>query len=106
MFENEITILKGQKHAANQRSNQDMLKTSMVLPNMKLAKGSKTTSPIRKSYVQIVASSSAQRTTENTWKEVIDRNHKCKSTTQNSSRFRAKEKKSDFLMGIHFCSKF
>ena len=82
-FENEITVLKAQKHVANQRSTQDTPKTPMVPPNTKPTEGSKTTNPIQKSYAQIAASSPARETTEKTWTEVIGKNQKRKSITPN-----------------------
>lgn len=43
-FENEIKVLKAQKHAANQRSTQDILKISMMPSNTRPIKESKTIS--------------------------------------------------------------
>ena len=65
-FENEIKALKAQKYAANQRSTQDIPKTPMAPSNTRPTEGPKTASPIRKSYAQIAASSSARGATEKT----------------------------------------
>ena len=80
-FENEIKALKAQKYAANQRSTQDIPKTPMAPSNTRPTEGPKTASPIRKSYAQIAASSSARGATEKAWTEVTVGNRKRKITT-------------------------
>lgn len=50
----------------------------MVLPNIRLNKGTKIAKPIWKSYVQIATSSPAQ-----TWTKVTGKNQKRKSITPN-----------------------
>ena len=82
-LENEIKGLTTQKYAPNQRGTKDTPKTPMAPPNTRPTEASKTTGPSRKSYAQIVASSSARSATENAWTEVTGGNRKRKSTTPN-----------------------
>lgn len=69
-LENEIKALKTQKHGPNQRGTKDTPKIPMAPPNTRPNEASKSTGPGRKSYAQIVASSSARSATENAWTEV------------------------------------
>lgn len=66
-LENQIKALKTQKQAPGQRPTQDTPSTgkiSKVSSSTRLIEGIKATDPLRKSYAQIAASSSAKNATE------------------------------------------